>query len=152
MVTGGKIAVSPDTLSFSKIKVVPNQDKAFKSILISNIGNADLEISGMSIDLDPGEFGFEIVGSPTFPIRIHGGEAPLSVDVTFSPTGWGDSFPVTEHKKANLIIYSSDPSNPSLLIPLEGGQTFEEIVKNQLDPNIVIEQNGLRLVAASRLS
>jgi hypothetical protein len=110
------IAVSPTNHDFGDI--VQGNTSAALEVSISNMGDAALEVSAVTIS-DTTNYtlntsgGADPCGATTFTIAAGGS---CSVSITFSPQSTGD-------KNANLDINSNDPDEPSVQVTLQGTGT-----------------------------
>ena len=109
-----EIDVSPASLDFGA-KNVDSGPTSSKTVTISNIGDADLHTTGISlIGTDAAEFAIDIASGEH---TLAPGET-LTVQVTFDPSSTGS-------KSANLRIASDDADEPTVDVTLSGSGTVE---------------------------
>lgn len=109
--TGGEIVVRPSTLDFGR---VPAGDVAWLESRVSNVGSADLEITGMRID-----------GSADFTATINGADPNRRPDVLDDPDGDGNPGVASEQGFGIRVKYS----------PLTDGPDRAELTLETSDPN-----------------
>jgi hypothetical protein len=97
-------------------------------VTISNIGNAGLTISGIS--LAPGSNGFTITSAPTVPFVLSPG-ATADVVVTFAPSAAGLF-------SGTLRIASNDPDEGLVEVALRGNGVPAETTPSQQITNILM--------------
>jgi rhodanese-related sulfurtransferase len=107
------ISVSPASHDFGQVGIGSSSDPLV--LVISNAGNADLNVSDMALS-DTTDYLLDVSGGPspcgTTAPGIAAGASCTAV-VTFSPSSTGD-------KIATLTIGSDDPDIPSVEISLDG--------------------------------
>jgi hypothetical protein len=102
------IAVSPSNLSFG---AVPPGGSATLGVMVSNIGDADLEVIDVSLGGGSSP-DFEITSTDGLPAVLAPGEM-ADVEVTFSPMG-------TALETGTLEIQSDDPDESLVVVDLSG--------------------------------
>jgi hypothetical protein len=111
-----ELSVTPSSYDFGHVKIADSSDPLI--ITISNIGDAELNISGKSLS-DKKYFSIDLSGGPTPCQNESSVIAPGSsctVAITFRPLSLGE-------KEAVFTITSDDPYMPSMDIMLSGSGT-----------------------------
>ncbi len=110
------ISVTPLSLDFGTIAVVSD---SVRSVSITNTGTSDLHITGVVIAGTPFNQ-FRLVDPLLPPVTIAPGAPPLILEVQFSPSQPG-------LLEATMQIYSDDPLNNTVNIPLQGNGVGPDI-------------------------
>ncbi|MCB9778326.1 MAG: choice-of-anchor D domain-containing protein [Alphaproteobacteria bacterium] len=110
------IVVTPATLDFGP---VPEGGVADGQVVIENVGNAALDVTGMSVD----GAAFTLVSGPT--VLVGPGDV-ATVSLSYTPVNADDS--------GFLTIKSNDPDTPSLPVALVGRGAFPVL---EIDPSPV---------------
>jgi hypothetical protein len=108
------IAVSPGTVDFGSVSASQGLSE-FALVTIANIGDDDLTITGVSLDLDGTPFE---LGSPGSVLLPPGGAT--EIPVTFAPFS-------DEPSSAVLYVDSNDPDTPTAVVDLLGIGTAPRI-------------------------
>lgn len=94
-----------DTGSFGDVCIGTFKDLYFT---INNSGSCDLSVTGISSSSGQ----FLVPSVVTFPIVVHAGDTTF-VPLRFAPTSLGP-------KTANITVFSSDPTTPTILVAVSG--------------------------------
>ncbi len=138
MVEEGDIAVSPESLDFGDVLL---GESAEDSVVVSNEGNADLEISDLAIGGDNAE-DFAIQNAPSLPATL-APEDSLTLVVAFTPSAAGS-------RAATLTIESDDADEGSVEVALSGNGV-EEMDEDTTPPvcgAIAFERNDENQISA----
>jgi hypothetical protein len=146
-----QLAITPSSITFQNVIV---GQKNTQTVQISNTGNANLDVSAITLT----GAGFSL-GPISAPMQIAPG-ASQSFTVSFSPTA------VTNSAKATISIASNDPASPlSVSVQgtsikasaswqiLSGSFTFPSIaVQSSLSHDIQLSNNGNQAITISSVS
>jgi CSLREA domain-containing protein len=132
--TSSNISVSPVSLSFGSL--VNGSRSPAKTIVVSNVGTANLAVGAVSVaGVNGSEFSKQ---SDACSGQIVGPGADCSLEVVFSPASSGS-------KTGNLLIPSNDPDTPTAAIFLSGTGTPIPV------PNISVALGGDLQVAFGQI-
>lgn len=81
-----------------------------RSVVVTNVGDLPLDISKVSL-VGPKSFSYEVVGKPSYPVRLTSGDSRMDVNVAFTPQSTG-------RLEASLVFASNDPDLPSYTLPI----------------------------------
>jgi hypothetical protein len=101
-----ELSVNPTGLAFGAVPVLNSSNL---TLTLSDIGQADLSISSITVAPVGGAFALADAG----PTTVGGGGQSAPVTVVFTP-------PAQESYQGTLVIASDDPTNPSLTVDLTG--------------------------------
>lgn len=101
------IDVTPVAIDFGSVEL---GTPAPKTVTLSNVGDADLTVDGISLQ-SGGSGDFMITSAPATPVILGEGGASQFVEITFTPSVAGDASDVLE-------ISSDDPDEPLVQVPL----------------------------------
>ncbi|RMD96954.1 MAG: choice-of-anchor D domain-containing protein, partial [Calditrichaeota bacterium] len=100
------IRVSPTSLDFGQVVVGQTSDLTFD---VFNDGTVDLVVDSITSS----NATFSVVDPTVFPFTVTPGTTPVTVTVRFSPTA-------VQVESGDLSIFSNDPNNNPLLVPVTG--------------------------------
>lgn len=108
-----EIQLSTDEFDFGFVPMVMTP---YMTLGITNIGDADLTVSGMPIDQFGGDFWVDQLVSFPFTININ---STVNVDIFYGPLNFGPSYGL-------LHVQSDDPINPDVTVDLNGYGIYNE--------------------------
>jgi hypothetical protein len=139
------IVVNPDSFGFGNVLV---SDDSIQSVLVSNFGSEELQVTSTEI-LGTDSLQFSIISGQA-PFTIPAGGDPDIIQIKFSPTSLGS-------KIATLQIISNDPDENPLDLPLTGKgvvPAFPDIavIPDSLDYGyVIVSQDSIIAVSVSNL-
>lgn len=143
-ITSGQIEVFPDSLVFGDVIV---DDVSTLTVTISNLGTADLNVSGIALSIES-SLDFAITAGPSA-ITLNPG-ANATVDITYSPAEVASD-------TGSLEITIDDPSMPIVTVSLTGNgisvaEPNIEVTPDSLDfRDVIVGNSSLLTVTISNL-
>ncbi len=121
------ISLDPASLDFGSVRATQTSTR---TITIRNAGGSDLVISAISDPASP----FSIVDKPALPLTIPPGET-RELMVRFAPQ-------LVIRSVSSFSIQSNDPTNPFVIVNLEGTGTGAPVSNLEITPALVDFQSG----------
>jgi centrosomal CEP192-like protein/ASPM-SPD-2-Hydin domain-containing protein/HYDIN/CFA65/VesB family protein len=105
--SGPNVSAAPSQVSFGTVMTGQEADQ---NLVISNAGNAQLDISSIQLITPTGDV--KITGLPAFPTSLQP-QAAITLALHFTPTSAGMVM-------ASVNVSSNDRANPTLIVPVQG--------------------------------